>query len=330
MAINPSTPHSWVAALLLAVPLWAFIALPASALIVVPPATNDNTTAPADDPGWANVGDNGIYLGNRWVITAAHVGAQTTSFTGIGSFTVVSGSAIQLQNPAGSGLTTSTDLLMFRLANDPGLPSLSIATTGPAQGDQVTFIGDGGSVTPSATETHWNVTESGGVHTWTEVPSGGNFSGYKSTTSRKLWGTNLVENGGPVIANDGIGDVISFDTKFDDPNAIGSTATASEAQAQSGDSGSAVFNKVGDLWVLAGVTYAVDNPIDNQPNPTSNAVFGNLTFAADLSQYRDQILAIIPEASSVVLVSGVVTLAAAWHLLARRRRPTRATEARVA
>jgi hypothetical protein len=317
-------------ALPLALLLSVLAGQPASALIVVPPATNDNTTAPADDPGWANVGDNGIYLGNRWVITAAHVGAQTTSFAGIGSFAVVPGSAIQLQNPAGMGLTASTDLLMYRLATDPGLPSLSIATAAPAQGSEVTFIGDGGAVLPTATETHWNVTESGGLHTWTEVPSGGNFSGYKSTASRKLWGTNQVENFGPVIANDGIGDVISLYTKFDDPDAAGSTATASEAQAQSGDSGSAVFKKDGDLWVLAGVTYAVDNPVDNQPNPALNAVFGDLTFAADLSEYRDQILAIIPEASSLVLVSGVAAFAAAWRILGRRRQPTPARYVQVA
>ena len=37
-----------------------------------------NTTAPADDPGFANVGNRGgltgVYLGRRWVLTANHVG----------------------------------------------------------------------------------------------------------------------------------------------------------------------------------------------------------------------------------------------------------------
>ena len=121
-------------AMLLAAILVACCGRPAAALIVVPPGSNDNTSAPTDDPGWLNVGDNGVYLGNRWVITAAHVGAQTTTFPGIpGSFAVVPESAVQLQNPSGFGLTTSTDLLMYRLTTDPGLPSLVIASSTPVQ-----------------------------------------------------------------------------------------------------------------------------------------------------------------------------------------------------
>jgi hypothetical protein len=37
-----------------------------------------NTTAPASDPGWSNVGDRGglsaVYVGNGWVLSAGHVG----------------------------------------------------------------------------------------------------------------------------------------------------------------------------------------------------------------------------------------------------------------
>jgi hypothetical protein len=293
---------------------------PAAALVVVPHGTINNQLAPADDPGWLNVGDNGIYLGNRWVITAAHVGALTTTFSDGRSFSVEPGSAVQLKNPSGLGLTSSTDLLMYRLTSDPGFPSLSIAPAKPAKGDPVTFIGDGGAITPTDTETHWNVTQNmDGTHTWTEVPSGGNFSGYKNTGTRKLWGTNLVENNGPIVANDMVADVISFYTKFDNPNGTGSTATASEAQAQGGDSGSAVFEKIGGLWLLAGVTYAVDNPVDNQPDPTSYAVYGDLTFAADLSQYRDQILATIPELNGFLLVGSIAAIAAIWSVAVRRR-----------
>src|SRR5580704_15894094 len=46
-----------------------------------------NTTPPADDPGFANVGirgsGSGIYLGNGWVLTAAHVGAGWVWFNGV-------------------------------------------------------------------------------------------------------------------------------------------------------------------------------------------------------------------------------------------------------
>src|SRR4051812_18029153 len=162
---------------------------PVQALVVAPPATNDNTSAPVDDPGWVNVGDRGVYLGDRWVITASHVGAGATYFPGVGSFASIVGSEVRLQNPVGQGLSTYTDLLLFRLATDPGLPPLSIAASSAPAGGMVTLIGDGRSVTPSASETQWQVApdpQNANSLVWNEVPSGGNASGYISTMSQKL------------------------------------------------------------------------------------------------------------------------------------------------
>ena len=46
-----------------------------------------NTSAPSDDPGWANVGTRNkltiVYLGNRWVLTAAHVGFGEVTIGGV-------------------------------------------------------------------------------------------------------------------------------------------------------------------------------------------------------------------------------------------------------
>ena len=74
-----------------------------------------------------------------------------------------------------------------RIWADPGLPWLQIGNSTPAIGTEVTFIGDGGAVTPSDTETYWNVTGSDPNFTWTEVGASDphNASGYKSTTNRK-------------------------------------------------------------------------------------------------------------------------------------------------
>ena len=46
-----------------------------------------NTTAPADDPGFAHVGNRGgltgVYLGRRWVLTANHVGEGDIELLGV-------------------------------------------------------------------------------------------------------------------------------------------------------------------------------------------------------------------------------------------------------
>jgi hypothetical protein len=298
--------------------------------LVVLPATTNNTSAPADDPGWANVGDRGVYLGNGWVITANHVGAGATNFPGVGAFAAAPGSEVRLHNPAGSGLSAFTDLLLYRLASDPGLPALSIAASPAPVGGLVTLIGDGGAITPGDAPTQWLVTQdisNPGHLLWTEVSSGGNAAGYKATTSQKLWGANVIEDDEAlfaqmdpdhsIVVNSGNGDVISLFTDFDDPNQLGSGATFSEAQALSGDSGGAVFYKNGDDWELAGVTHAILTFTDQ---PGLSAVFGDLTLFADLSAYRDQILAMtsVPEAGGFVLLAGLTAGLGATRLAWRR------------
>jgi hypothetical protein len=312
----------------IAVVLSAWRCAPATALIVAPAAANDNTSAPADDPGWLNVGDRGVYLGNRWVLTVAHVGEGTTLFPGVGTFFHQSGSRVQLQNPDSS----LTDLVLYRITADPGLPSLKIATMTPTIGTEVTFIGDGGAVNPSDTETYWNVTGTDPNFTWTEVSVSDphNASGYKSTTSRKLWGTNLVEDDATffsaetdpdhtVFLNPGAGAIHLFLTEFDKSGETDGSVTAHEAQAQGGDSGSGVFAKESGEWVLAGISDAVGG-FEDQPDPGTNAVFGNLTFAADLFRYRSQITTIVgvPEPGGFLLVGCVGAMIGLARLVVRR------------
>ena len=313
----------------------------AAALIVAPPDTNVNTSPPDSEIGWENVGQRGIgdgvYLGKRWVITAYHVGAGTTAFS-VGTFSYLDGSAVRLQNPDG----TNTDLLMYRLTDDPGLPELSIATSTPAVHAEVTFIGDGRAIQPGDTESYWTVTQiepdpdsnPEPNYTWTPVGSGDpyNASGYVATTSGKLWGTNLVERDSDffedeedadhtVLVDDHVGLNISFFTAFDKQGDPDGNATDHEAQAESHDSGSAAFAREDDEWVLAGVTYAI-GVFNDQPDIGATAVYGNFTFAADLAQYHDQILWImnIPEPSGFWLVGGIGLMVGLLRLGFRRFR----------
>jgi hypothetical protein len=57
-----------------------------------------------------------------------------------------------------------------------------------------------------------------------------------------------------------------------------------------GDSGGAEFVKVNGTWMLAGVLFNFD-AYDGQPAATS--LFGNHTYAADLSFYRGQIVPVV-------------------------------------
>jgi hypothetical protein len=105
------------------------------------------------------------------------------------------------------------------------------------------------------------------------------------------WGTNRV-SGTAYIGT------LTFTTSFTNSMQGG---TASEAQGATGDSGGAVFIKNGSTWELAGVMIAVGPGSVEDGQPADTALYGNVTFAADLSQYRDQIVAITrPECANEV------------------------------
>ena len=269
----------------------------ARAVVINTISGTGNTTAPADDPGWANVGElgigTGVYLGNGWVLTAYHVGGGSIVLGG-GTYAMLAGSGTRLTNGGAPGKAPLTDLSMFRLATTPtGLGGVAIAATPSGTGAAVTMIGAG---RDRGAFTEWSVNTNTGTSpwVWTEVGSGGNFAGYKTLSSRGMrWGTNAVSGTGLWI-NDNYGEIKTFATTFDD------VPDSTEAQAAYGDSGGGVFRKNGSTWELAGLMLAVKG-YSGQPDPGANAVFGNETFAADLSFYRPQIMAIVPEPRSVVL-----------------------------
>ena len=296
-----------------------FLATPriAPAVIIDTDTGTGNTTAPADDPGWASVGVRGIgtavYLGQGWVLTAAHVGGGSIVLNG-GTYAMLAGSGTRLTNGGQPGKSTLTDLYMFRLATTPvGLVGVPIAAAATGSGAAVTMIGAG---RDRGAFTQWSVNTNPNPWVWTEVPSGGNAAGYKTLSSRTMrWGTNTVSGTG-IWIDAGFGDAKALKTTFD-----GFPFYSTEAQAASGDSGGAVFRKQGSTWELSGLMLAVGG-YSGQPDPGANAVFGNVTYAADLSFYRPQIMAIVPEPASIVLV----VTAAGGLVVARSLRRRRAAE----
>jgi autotransporter-associated beta strand protein len=241
-----------------------------------------NASAPADslgDPGWANVGRGNhscVYLGNRWVLTCAHVGAAaTTYFNGVG-YNLVPGSNIRLHESADGNPANPIDLLLYRIdATPPGLAELSIAATSPAIGSLVTAIGLG--------------TERG------SATATGFLWGAANRTKR--WGRNLISSAYSGTINVGFGNTHVLQTRFDQNPAspLDPSLAYNEFQASTGDSGGAVFCKAGNVWKIAGIIEAVST--------NGSANYGDTTYSIDLSFYRDQIVgaaATCPFAGTIV------------------------------
>jgi hypothetical protein len=239
----------------------------ARAVIIETGDGTGNTTAPPDDPGWDHVGTRSgttvVYLGHRWVLTANHVGAGDVVIQGQ-THPAVPGSTIRFENPD----TTQADLIVFKIFVDPGLPELKIANFTPGLNKSLTLIGNG--------------RDRGAATSWMGV------DGYGWAGSRAMrWGTNQVADTLVTAL-----DTQSFTTSFTDPAAP--SATADEATAADGDSGGAVFIKLSGVWYLVGSIFAISG---YEGQPVSTSLYGNKTYAAALSFYRDDILAAIRQPS---------------------------------
>ena len=100
------------------------------------------------DAGAAGAG-SGVYLGDRWVLSANHVGAGSIVLGGTTS-AVEANTAFRLTNGGAAGKSASTDRVVFRLATDPGLPMLPIAPTGTV--DAAGYLWAGSTLSQTGTD----------------------------------------------------------------------------------------------------------------------------------------------------------------------------------
>ncbi|MBN1942359.1 MAG: trypsin-like serine protease [Phycisphaerae bacterium] len=282
------------------------VTMSAQAVIIRGGDGSGNTAAPLDDPGWANVGRRGVgsavYLGNGWVLTAAHVGAGTVQFGGE-DFDARAGSAVRLHDPSNPDVLV--DLMMFQIDGAPeGAESLSISSTTPAGGTDVIGIGYGRNRQEEST--WWN-------SSWQQETGSPRYRGFEYDEGRtKRWGENDIDVGGFKV-NAGWGATWALRMDFDRFGGQG----GNEFQAADGDSGGGLFSFNGSEWELCGLMMAV-GIYGSQPDET--AVFGDYTYAVDLSRYYDQLTTVMamPEPASVVLIA----TGAMMMLIRRQRRKT--------
>lgn len=276
----------------------ALLALPGTAVLLDSGDGTQNTSAPVNDPGFEHVGRRGsltaVYLGDGWVLTANHVGTGTVTFGGE-TAEPLPGSAVRVANGDG----TYADLLLFAVHPPPDLPLLPIRTDPLSGGEAAILAGNGRDRGPA---TSWDPNG---------PPPPGPIGGWEWAASRSLrWGTNVVDD----FPVDPVVDTFAFTTVFDEG------APGDEAQAANGDSGGAVFVHDGVEWQLAGILFAIGVLTDQPPQ---TALYGNTSYAADLSLYADQILdtVALPEPGAApALVGGALLVAALRRRRAGRNR----------
>jgi hypothetical protein len=289
--------------------LAAFLATPSAATVIRAGSGNTEAPAPPDDPGWAHVGwranyvGSVVYLGDRWVLTAAHVGAGDVQFGGA-VYAPEPGSWQPLHDPVDPG--KPADLALFRLtAAPPSLTGLSIVQSALPDGAGVVGIGYG--LDQASSETWWN--SNWEKKTGTEAYRGFELLG----TFIKRWGKNDIDPNGQVVVSESGYTTHALQMTFDQSGSL------DEMQAVHGDSGGGLFYKNGSDWELAGIWIARTYHDTNPKQPDATAVYGNLSLAADLSWYRSQIPVIVPEPSMLVMLLGVGMGCLVWSFWRRTR-----------
>jgi len=246
-------------------------------LVFADPSLEPSEIIPEDFPYWENVtqrryeAPSAIYLGAGWVLTARHVGRGEIFLLGE-IFPPLRRAGHSLLNQDGS----RADAMIFELdpkLTMPDLPILPIANRPPEIGEEVLMIGFGRT---SVKTIEWGP----------ETKDEQRIAFVWSKRGEKRWGTNRVDATQEWMRHEQYltrSMALSFSPADDEK------ATEHEAAATLGDSGGAIFvHRVDEGgWQLAGLITSISGPADRPPSSSS---IGDVTYAADLSAYREELL----------------------------------------
>ncbi|HEX4139865.1 MAG TPA: trypsin-like peptidase domain-containing protein, partial [Candidatus Methylacidiphilales bacterium] len=188
----------------------------------VQPATQP--TGFTSTTGWNYVGllgsEGGVYLGNGWVITCAHVGAGNFVLNGV-TYPMVPNSTRSFYNGG-----TPYDFLLFRVSPAPALPALPLRSSDPVKNSSVVALigyGDPTSV------------ESWGCNTATAINESINLNGF---VTNDFLTQDFTSDGGHITNNYQI---------------EGSNVTGGGGDSGGGDF---IYNSTTGFWELAGLNEA--------------------------------------------------------------------------
>jgi len=277
---------------------WLFLSSfdQARAIVFFSQGNDHNLTNPGDNLPWDNVVQmrsdtgpigSGVYLGNRYVLTAGHVGLLTSVKVGLVDYLIDSSPAVAIG---------TADMKLVRLASDPGLGGVRLNSNPSADGGAAHLVGYGVGRASSS------LLGSNPV-TWGD-----------SSSAIKRWGTNLVDG---AISGVQVGGYTSdlLRTQFN------SNAGVNEAALTIYDSGSALFRQIGSEWYLVGLGAYVQNSGYSLANSQFNSTESDDNYFIRISSYANSSVMIggvsVPEPSSQsLLFVGAAFLSAC--LLARR------------
>ena len=211
---------------------------------------------------------SGVYLGNRYVLTAGHVGPLTSVKVGFVDYLLDSTPAVAIGQ---------ADMKLVRLASDPGLSGVRLNTNPSGDAGNSYLVGYGVGRSSSSLLGSSPVT-------WGD-----------SSTAIKRWGTNFVDG---AIAGVQVAGYTSdlLRTQFN------SNAGANEAALTIYDSGSALFRQIGSEWFLVGLGAYVQNSGYSLASTQFNSRDSDDSYFIRISSYSsavDQIGAVaVPEPSS--------------------------------